>query len=92
MQNTLYVTFKSLDSIDLDEVNKIIKDAVRKVQSYVPGYRQVTRATIVGNELMVTIQVKGNGDYLPAYSGNLDIINSAAIEAARELEASGWLA
>ena len=40
---------------------------------------------------MVTIQVKGNGDYLPAYSGNLDIINSAAIEAAKSLVSSGRL-
>jgi acetaldehyde dehydrogenase (acetylating) len=91
MQNTLYVTFKSRDSIDLIEVNKLIKEAVRKVQLYVPGYRQVTRASMVGEELMVSIQVKGNGDYLPAYSGNLDIINSAAIEAAKSLVFSGRL-
>ena len=91
MQNSLYVTFQSSESIDLTEVNKLIKEAVRKVQLYVPGYRQVTRASLVGEELMVSIQVKGNGDYLPAYSGNLDIINSAAIEAAKSLISSGRL-
>ncbi|MNI73808.1 Acetaldehyde dehydrogenase [compost metagenome] len=30
------------------------------------------------------VKVKGLGDYLPAYAGNLDIINCAAIAAAEE--------
>lgn len=89
MQNTLYLTFRDPENVNLIEVNEIIKDAVRKVQVYVPGYRQVTRAAFVENVLTVTIQVKGNGDYLPAYSGNLDIINASAIEAAKTYALSG---
>jgi acetaldehyde dehydrogenase len=38
----------------------------------------------------VTIKVKGLGDYLPAYAGNLDIINCGAIAMAEEY-ASKWL-
>ena len=90
MQNTLYVTFEDSETVDLDEVNSIIKDAVRKVQAYVPGYQQITRAVMIGAELSVTIKVKGNGDYLPEYSGNLDIINSSAIQAAHAMELAGY--
>ena len=34
--------------------------------------------------VMLIVEVEGLGDYLPVYSGNLDIINSAAIKIAEE--------
>jgi acetaldehyde dehydrogenase len=34
---------------------------------------------------MTTVKVLGNGDYLPRYAGNLDIINCAAIGIAERL-------
>jgi acetaldehyde dehydrogenase (acetylating) len=33
----------------------------------------------------MSIKVKGVGDYLPEYAGNLDIINCAAIEITKRL-------
>jgi acetaldehyde dehydrogenase len=55
------------------------------MQTYVPGVRLLMRPVITANRVTITLQVKGNGDYLPSYSGNLDIINAAAIQALFEL-------
>ena len=35
--------------------------------------------------LVLSIRVKGAGDYLPEYAGNLDIINCAAIKVTEKL-------
>ena len=51
------------------------------MQAYVPGVRLLMRPVIGSNRVTITLQVKGGGDYLPSYSGNLDIINAAAIQA-----------
>ncbi|EEF5707884.1 acetaldehyde dehydrogenase (acetylating) [Salmonella enterica] len=79
MQTTLYVKAK-YDSFTI--LNEEISRIVRKVQAYVPGYRLEYEPRIHNNEIVVTISVKGSGDYLPPYAGNLDIINCAAISVA----------
>jgi acetaldehyde dehydrogenase len=35
--------------------------------------------------IVLSIKVKGAGDYLPSYAGNLDIINCAAIKITEKL-------
>ena len=35
--------------------------------------------------LMLSVKVKGTGDFLPDYAGNLDIINCAAINILEKL-------
>jgi acetaldehyde dehydrogenase (acetylating) len=35
--------------------------------------------------VVLSIRVKGTGDYLPEYAGNLDIINCAAIKITEKL-------
>jgi acetaldehyde dehydrogenase len=35
--------------------------------------------------LVLSVKVKGTGDYLPEYAGNLDIINCAAIEVTKKI-------
>lgn len=73
-----------------DSIAASIQEYVAKVQQYVPGYRltadpQFEEARESWNGLgrvSVLIEVKGAGDFLPDYAGNLDIITSAAIATA----------
>lgn len=84
MCNTIYTLVKNPDEKAIIEaVNKRIKE----VQQYVPGYQLRVPPIIDGNKVTVIIQVEGAGDFLPKYSGNLDIINSAAIAVAEKLAA-----
>jgi acetaldehyde dehydrogenase len=85
MTNTIYSIVKNPDRQKIIEsVNKIVKE----VQKYVPGYRLRVPPVIDGNKVTVIVEVEGAGDFLPKYSGNLDIINSAAIEVAEKLAAN----
>lgn len=79
MRNTIHTKVKDAD---LDKITKAVEEMVRKVQTYVPGYR-VLLGPIMKDDIVTTmIQVEGLGDYLPVYSGNLDIINAAAVNTA----------
>jgi acetaldehyde dehydrogenase len=69
-----------------DRVLESIHAMVRTVQEYVPGYHlraepQLDAARDAWRGLarvFVPIEVRGRGDYLPDYAGNLDIITAAA--------------
>jgi acetaldehyde dehydrogenase len=85
MQTTIYVDFESDTDFEINVILDRINLVVRQMQTYVPGVRLLMRPVIAANRVTITLQVKGNGDYLPSYSGNLDIINAAAIQALFEL-------
>ncbi|MFH2068780.1 MAG: acetaldehyde dehydrogenase (acetylating) [Candidatus Omnitrophota bacterium] len=79
MHNTIYAKIKKPN---LKELKKKITAMSRIIQSYVPGYR-ITLGPVVENDRVTTmIEVVGRGDYLPKYSGNLDIITCAAVNMA----------
>ena len=69
-----------------DEIVASIDAMVTRVQDYVAGYGlradpQFDPARDAWNgaaRVFVPIEVRGSGDYLPEYAGNLDIITSAA--------------
>ncbi|WP_270179972.1 acetaldehyde dehydrogenase (acetylating) [Alkalihalobacillus sp. CinArs1] len=83
MRDTVYCLVDG----DMDEarVSQSIYDMVSKVQDYVPGYRLRSEPIIDGNKVTVFLEVEGAGDYLPNYSGNLDIMTSSAVKVAEEL-------
>jgi acetaldehyde dehydrogenase len=56
----------------------------KKVQSYVPGYELILGPLFENGRIVIMFKVRGLGDYLPEYAGNLDIINCAAIAMAEE--------
>ena len=55
------------------------------VQSYCPGYSTSLDLHRLGDKTICQVKVTGSGHYLPAYAGNLDIINCAALEAIKRL-------
>jgi acetaldehyde dehydrogenase len=83
--------FAAIDpDADRDAITESIYRAVAEVQTYVPGYRlKVDPQFDDPNPLWggkarvgVFLEVTGNGDYLPDWAGNLDIMTAAANRAA----------
>jgi acetaldehyde dehydrogenase len=76
MHNTVYMV--TSHPVDPDDVQQAVSEMTSRVQAYVPGYSSMD--VIVSEDSKVTIynEVWGSGDYLPKYSGNLDIITAAA--------------
>lgn len=88
MTNTIHSIVKNPDEKAITgSVNKMVKE----IQKYVPGYKLRTPPIMDGNRVTVIVEVEGAGDFLPKYSGNLDIINSAAIEAAEKIAEERFL-
>lgn len=85
MTNTVMAVPEDPD-VDRNAVSDSVNRMVAEVTSYVPGYR--LKAPVVFDEqdtpwgrrtvAFVLLQVEGAGDFLPSYSGNLDIMTSAA--------------
>lgn len=84
MTNTIYVTIKDT-SVSLDTISESINEIVKEIQRYVPGYKLRVPPILEGDKVTVGVEVEGQGDFLPTYSGNLDIINAAAIQAAEQI-------
>jgi acetaldehyde dehydrogenase (acetylating) len=76
MQTTIYA---KIPSANLPAIQSAVLAMVGRLQEYVPGYRVIVPPRVEGERVITTVKVIGNGDYLPQYAGNLDIINCAAI-------------
>jgi acetaldehyde/propanal dehydrogenase len=68
----------TVDEPDRDAITASLHAMIAEVQKYVPGYRLVNGPVFDGNRVSVFLEVEGLGDYLPKYSGNLDIMTAAA--------------
>jgi acetaldehyde dehydrogenase len=94
MRDTVYCL---VESSNMDAIRTSITDMVRRVRSYVPGYRlkQDVQFEPVSNfagasgatltKVSIFLEVEGAGHYLPTYAGNLDIMTSAALATAERL-------
>lgn len=87
MHNTIYCVLERLDEQLAAKIDKAVHDIVAEIQSYVPGYNMTTPPQFDYERRMVTtmVEIEGAGDYLPKYSGNLDIITQAGVRVAARM-------
>jgi len=79
MMNSLFFETKNkLTHLDFLNINKAIKKINKKIKIYIPQYNAKIFKTEKNNIFRITVRVIGQGDYLPAFAGNLDIITSSA--------------
>ena len=81
MRNTIYAV---IENPDMDAITQGVHEMEKKIKKYVPGYSVIVGPVFENGRVTTTIQVVGLGDFLPTYSGNLDIITCASIEIAEE--------
>lgn len=83
MRDTIYTIIEG----DFDE--QAVLDSIAKraeeIAKIVPGYRLRTAPIIDGQQVTVFVEVEGAGDYLPVYSGNLDIMTASAVGVAERV-------
>lgn len=82
MQTTIYA---KIANPDMPAIQASVAAMVEQLKQYVPGYQLIVPPTLEGGKVVITVKVLGNGDYLPQYAGNLDIINCAAIAMAERI-------
>ncbi|MFH1541282.1 MAG: acetaldehyde dehydrogenase (acetylating) [Elusimicrobiota bacterium] len=81
MHNTIYA---KIENPDIDKLQFEIMSIVKKIQRYVPGYKIKLGPVAESGRVTTMVEVVGLGDFLPKYSGNLDIITCAAVNVAEE--------
>ena len=91
MRDTVFCAIPA--DADTDAITAAIDKRVAEVRQYVPGY--ALRAEPQYDEpregwdgharVAVFLEVRGNGDYLPPWAGNLDIMTAAAARTGEQL-------
>jgi acetaldehyde dehydrogenase len=82
MQTTMFIKFTN---INFETLIEQIYVKIKELKTYIPFYELIIPPTVNNDILILSIKVRGAGDYLPEYAGNLDIINCAAIELTKQL-------
>jgi acetaldehyde/propanal dehydrogenase len=80
MRDTIHCLTK--ETPDQAKITESVHNMVKEVQKYVPGYKLVNGPVFDGNKVSIFMEVKGLGDFLPDYAGNLDIMTAAALRTA----------
>jgi acetaldehyde dehydrogenase len=91
MRDTVFCAIPA--DADTDAITASVEKRVAEVQQYVPGY--TLRAQPQYDEpregweghagVAVFLEVRGNGDYLPPWAGNLDIMTAAAARTGEQI-------
>ena len=76
MQTTV---FAKVSNPDIAALKSVLMPIIEKIRGYVPGYHLIVEPQVENGRIVVMVRVRGLGDYLPEYAGNLDIINCAAL-------------
>jgi acetaldehyde dehydrogenase len=86
MMNSLFFELKKpLSRKNYLKISARIKYINKIIKSYIPNYNAKIFPQIEKKILRITIRVVGQGDYLPSYAGNLDIITSSAVHLAKKI-------
>ncbi len=91
MRDTIFCAIPA--DADTGAISESITKMAADIASYVPGYRllaepQFDQPTATSGGLArvaIFVEVEGAGDFLPPYSGNLDIMTAAAVKVGEEL-------
>ncbi len=93
MRDTVFCSLEP--DADAGAVTASIEAIVAEVQEYVPGYRLLQQPQIEREvtpdgrgRVAIFVEVEGAGDFLPPYSGNLDIMTAAAARVGDEIARS----
>lgn len=88
MRDTIFCSLPA--DADHDKIAQSIHDMVAEVQTYVPGYHlrgepQFDTMPDGTGRVATFVEVRGAGDFLPDYAGNLDIMTAAAAKVGDEI-------
>ncbi|MBQ0923712.1 acetaldehyde dehydrogenase (acetylating) [Saccharopolyspora endophytica] len=97
MRDTIFCAIPA--DADTDAIGESITRMAADIAEYVPGYRLLSEpqfdppSAVTGGHARVAVfvEVEGAGDFLPKYSGNLDIMTAAAVRVGEELARTGAL-
>lgn len=81
MHNTIYA---KIENPNIGKLQSEIVSMAKRIQKYVPGYKITLGPVVESGRITTMVEVVGLGDFLPKYSGNLDIITCAAVNVAEE--------
>ncbi|WP_242894342.1 acetaldehyde dehydrogenase (acetylating) [Actinomadura litoris] len=91
MRDTVFCAIPA--DADTDAIAASVEKMVAEVAAYVPGYTLRAEPQFDGPRdiwngmarVAVFLEVRGNGDYLPEWAGNLDIMTAAAARVGEQL-------
>ena len=84
MMNSLFFELKNnINKKDFEKIKDAVKKINKKIKVYIPQYNAKIFQSLEKNIVRITVRVVGQGDYLPTYAGNLDIITSSAVYLSR---------